>query len=480
MLEDGKSKLPLKRKLFLAGFLLLLSTAAMALSAVNLRAARAPAQQPAEKAKIENITSREIFLGNKDYPELNDSSTLADYLRYAAANAPGLEAAFYRWQAALEKLPQARSLPDPRFSYSYFVREVETRVGPQRQRFGLAQSFPWIGKLSLRERAALEQAEALEQHLEAVKLALFYKVKSAYYNYYYLSREIEITQGHLDLLKLLESVARTRYAAGEAPYSGVIKAQVELGRMEDRLSTLLDYRSTLAAVLNAALNRDVQAPLPWPKEIPREKVEFRDEEVLAVLQKRNPELKQLSFMAASEQTAAGLARKDFYPDITLGLDYIQTGPALMPGTKDDSKDPVMASISINLPLAFGKYRAAGREAINRLNAVELEKMDKQNNLLASLKRALFNYRDAGRKIELYRTGLIPKAEQALGASRQSFSAGKADFLELIDAQRTLLEFQLACEKNLVEQARSMAEIQMLTGGSLSSGGPEDPAGYDRK
>ncbi len=46
-------------------------------------------------------------------------ATLSDYLAYAALNNPGLEAAFYDWTRALERIPQVKSLPDPRFTYAY-------------------------------------------------------------------------------------------------------------------------------------------------------------------------------------------------------------------------------------------------------------------------------------------------------------------------------------------------------------------------
>ncbi len=72
-------------------------------------------------------------------PHLTANSPLSDYRRYAALNNPELEAAFNQWKAALEKIPQAKSLPDPRFSYRYFIRQIETRVGPQRQAFEISQ-----------------------------------------------------------------------------------------------------------------------------------------------------------------------------------------------------------------------------------------------------------------------------------------------------------------------------------------------------
>ena len=91
-------------------------------------------------------------------PALDQAASLADCLVYAALNNPGLEAAFYRWRAAVERIPQARSLPDPQFTYRYYIREVETRVGPQRQAFGLAQTVPWPGKLEHRAGEAAQAA----------------------------------------------------------------------------------------------------------------------------------------------------------------------------------------------------------------------------------------------------------------------------------------------------------------------------------
>ena len=85
--------------------------------------------------------------------ELTDASTLSDYLAYAALHNPGLKAAFNRWKAALEKIPQVNSLPDPRFTYAYFIENVETRVGPQRHKLDISQTFPWFGKLQAMKNA---------------------------------------------------------------------------------------------------------------------------------------------------------------------------------------------------------------------------------------------------------------------------------------------------------------------------------------
>ena len=78
--------------------------------------------------------------------------TLSDYLSYAALNNAGLKAEFEQWKAALEQIPQSRALDDPKFTYSYFIEQVETRVGPQKNKFGIMQTFPWFGEIQARSR----------------------------------------------------------------------------------------------------------------------------------------------------------------------------------------------------------------------------------------------------------------------------------------------------------------------------------------
>ncbi|MFO7535833.1 MAG: TolC family protein [Kiritimatiellia bacterium] len=401
-------------------------------------------------------------------PVLGETSTQADYLRYAALNNAGLEAAFKRWKAALERIPQAQSLPDPRFNYTYYVEEVETRVGPQRQKFGVAQMFPWFGKLRLQGNVAAETAAAAQQEYDKAKLALFHRVKAAYHEYWYLAQAIAVTEQHLKLVANLEGVARTRYKAGVAPNSTVIQAQVELGKLDDKLRTLESLRKPIVAKLNAALNRPTHLPLPWPRSLPESAASFTDEEAEGWLMESNPDLRRLDHLVAREEADIRLAKKNYYPDFTLGLDYVQTDEALMPGTPDSGKDPVMAMISVDLPIWHGKYRAAEREARLRKAAVEEDREDTGERLAADLELALYHFRDAERKINFYGDTLVPKAEQSLKVVQQGFEAGGTPFIALIDAQRLLLEFQLARQRAQADRGQRLAEIEMLAGREMGA------------
>jgi outer membrane protein TolC len=397
---------------------------------------------------------------------LDDDATLADYLAYAALNNPGLEAAFGEWVQAAERVAQVKSLPDPRLAYTYYIQEVETRVGPQRQAFALMQTIPWFGKLGTRGEMAGEAAEAAHLKYEAAKLRLFHRVKHSYYEYYYLARAIDITESNMTLLENLESVARVKYSAGKSSHLAVIKAQVEIGKLEDRLNSLRDLRAPTAARLNAALGRSATDTLPWPQSLDYDEVQLDEAELYRQLEDTSPELGALAHVTAREEKSVRLARKGYFPDFTLGANYIDTGQALNREMKDSGKDAFMVSLSINLPLWAGKYRSAEREARARVDVARKRHEDSENMLQADLSLALFQLRDAERRIDLYRDTLVPKAEESLSVSQRAFTSGQADFLELIDAERSLLEFQLSYERALTDHAQRLSEIEMLTGREL--------------
>ena len=450
---------------------------AVVLAAVALPAAScaAPREQDTRQRWNDLVqaspSNRETGGESSFAPSLEGELSLEDCLTYAALNNSGLKSAFYAWKAALEEALQARSLPDPRMTYAYFIREVETRVGPQEHKFGVSQTFPWPGKLSLQEQMAVESALKAEADYQAAKWDLFYRVKNDYFEFAYLARAIDVAGENLKLLRYFEAIARSKFEANLATHGDLIKAQLELGKLEDRLSSLRDLRRPLTAKLNAALNRDTIAPLPWPKSIPNENADFSDGDVRRWLSESNPELKALNHAVERENLAIRRAQKNFYPDVTAGIEWIDTDSALMPGTPGSGTDPVIAILSINAPLWRGKYHAAVRQAEARRDAALHGLEQKRNSLLAQAQVAQFNVRDAARKVSLYRDSLVPKAEQNVSVVSEEYSSGTGNFLDLIDGYRALLELQLSYERSLADRAQSIAELERLAGKTL----PTTPA-----
>ncbi|MDX9702267.1 MAG: TolC family protein [Candidatus Auribacterota bacterium] len=403
---------------------------------------------------------------NESSTQLTGQSTLGYYLKYASLNNPAIEASYNRWQAMLEKIPQVKSLPDPRFSYGYYFQEIETRVGPQRYRFSVSQMIPWLFKLDLQGKIALRDALIAQCQYDTLKLALYAKVKTIFFKYAYLGREIAILNDMVFLLDQIESVTLTRYKSGTTSYADVLKTQIEISKLKDRLESARQMRQPLMTEFNSLLNRPANIEITFPDDIPDKHKDFTDEELFQALREFNPQLAAVSVSIEKRKDMRNLAKQEFFPDVTIGLDYVQTDNSIFHNVRDDGKDAVIGMVSVNVPIWWNKYSAGIREAEKNSTAVQHDFAETQNNLTTALKSALYEFHDAGRKMNLYNQELIPKAEQTLSTVRQAYTAGSADFFDLIDSYRTLLDFRLAYEKEFSRKFKSLAQIEMLSATDL--------------
>lgn len=399
----------------------------------------------------------------------NNLQTLPDYLRYASLNNAELKAKFHEWKAAIEQIPQAQALPDPKFTYGYFIEEVETRVGPQRQRFEIMQAFPWFGVIDARADQAAAKAKAAYKKYEAKKLQLFQQVKYAYYEYAYLAKAIEITEQNLALIKHFEEIARSRYTTAITSHPDIIRAQIELAVLEDRLVSLRDLKPAITARLNSILNRRTSSDLPWPTATGYQKISIDFQQLYTMVIQNNPDLQALDYEIEATRNSEKLAKKKSYPSLSIGVGYIDTAHARASGIDDSGKDPIIGMVSLTLPIWADNYNAARRQARAQLQQRIHEKNQMENSFAAEAQELLYEFEDSNRKIKLYRDVIIPKAKEMLLASESTYQAANIDFLSLIDAQRTLLKYELFYERCLAENAQKLAKIEMLAGTQLPIG-----------
>jgi cobalt-zinc-cadmium efflux system outer membrane protein len=407
-------------------------------------------------------------IASQQLSDTNDLHKLADYLRYASLNNAELKAKFEQWKAALEQIPQAKALSDPKFTYSYFIEEVETRVGPQQQKFGIMQVFPWFGKIQARTDVAAAKAQAAKQRYETTKLNLFRQVKEAFYEFTYLATAIDIAKQNLELLQHFEEVARTKYRTATAIHPDIIRVQVELAKLEDILKSLEQLREPTVAKLNSVLNRPIDAELGWPEKSRPENVPLDRQHIIQALKRANPELAELSWEIQAAKSSVKLAKKKFYPDIGVGLDWIQTDSAIMSGQRDSGKDPVILMFSMNIPLWQNSYKAAEQQAKADVRKIQAQRTDIENKILSRVFVVLYDIEDSQRKTNLYGDVLVSKAEELVQASETAYQAGTIDFLSLIDAQRMLLKYGLDYERAVTNNQQKLAELEMLVGTELPS------------
>jgi outer membrane protein TolC len=409
-----------------------------------------------------------------------DPVTLQQYVRYAALNNAGLKAAFEQWKAALQQVRQAGALPDPQFTYGYYIDEVETKEGARSQNLQLMQMFPWFGTIQARTDAAAAAAQAAKKRYEAAKLELFFEVKDAFFEYVYLASAIEIAKENLELAKHFEEVARIRYVASEAGHPDVIRAQVEIAKIADELKTLEELRKPLSARLSAALNRKDPDVLPWPEKEQSKTVVLSRQQLIVALKSQNPELAALDFELQAAKSRLELAKKKFYPDLSLGVEWMTNEGMMGTGLKNSEKDEVVVMFGVNLPIWRESYKAGQLQAKADMAKASQQKAQTENSLAARAARIFYEFEDSHRKRNLYGDTLVPKAQQLLSASELAYKAGTVDFLSLIDAQRTLLNFKLLYERAGVDNQQRLAELEMLAGAGLTTPAEEITAARSEK
>lgn len=391
--------------------------------------------------------------------DANNLVRLEDYLQYASLNNANLKARFEEWMAALEQIPQAEALPDPQLQYGYYARQSGMQMN---QMVSVMQMFPWFGKIDARTEAAARSAEAAQQKYKGAQLALFKEVKEGFYEYVYLAKAMEIAAENLELLRHFEEVARTKYTAAQAGQPDVIRAQVELARMDYVLRSLQQLRGPIVSRLRSALTLPPDANLPWPRQEEFEVSPLNYERLVTLLVQKNPELAGLNFEAMAAKSRIELAKKNFYPDIGVGVEWTEfERSGGMSG-----RDSVALMFAINLPLWRDSYSAGQRQAQAMAMSIEQQKIDTENTLLAKAAKSYYDYNDSIRRIRLYRDMLIPKGKELLQASETAYKAGTIDFLSLIDSQRLLLDYYLSLERALADNRQKLAELEMLVGTEL--------------
>ena len=417
---------------------------------------------PSLDAVLARIEANHPIRSNQRADEMADASIDA-YQRLAERNSPELESAYQRYRAAASRVPQVTALPDPMLSYAMFLSEVETRVGAQQQRISVSQRFPWFGKLDAKGDAATAAARAELARYESARLDLRSRVVAQYATLYELGRAIDLTDQMRSLLEQIERIARVRYTVATGSHPQLMRVQIELSKLEDRVRTLRERAGAERARFNALLNRPTGAAVTLPTELPAAQLGATENQLRDWLDESNPRLIALAYEVERRRHDAEVAHKAYYPDVTVALTYTLTNDAMDPSIPESGDDPLMLGFSVNVPIWREKYDAGVAEALARRSAAVAQRAGARNMLMADLSRGLFEYDDAQRQITLYERDLIPKADQALASSMTGFQAGTVSYLDLIDAERVLLELQLSLERARAKRVTKLAQLEAIVG-----------------
>jgi outer membrane protein TolC len=383
-------------------------------------------------------------------------------------NNPALAAARAEARAAALRAPQVKALPDPTLGVVVFAETPETRVGPQEWTLMLSQSFPWGGKLSLKQQAALLRTASFEARVEAKRLELITEVRRLAYDLAFLDRREEITRDLRGHLLQHEEIARVRYSTGVGLGQGVVKLQAEITRVEQQLLDIETRRSALQAQINALRDRRASEPLPRLILPEVAVVRIDPEELIERALAFRPELAAAEAEIARATALAELAGKDRRPDFSVGLSYTGVGrredPAgiAMP-PEDNGKDIFAVQGGITLPIYRKKLRAGEDEAAELVIAAQQSRRATATAIEGSLGDLMERLPLNWRQLRLLEDLLILQAEEAVESAGAGYVAGTLNALDLLDAEHVLFESRIAVARAHADYLIALARLEGAVG-----------------
>ena len=384
------------------------------------------------------------------------------YQDTAALNNPRIQTLYMQYEVIKQRVPQVGALPDFQFGFGYFIRPVETRVGPQQATFSAFQSFPWFGQLNAQEHAMVERANAVLEKFNNERSEINFKVATTYNNLYVLRSAIRITQENIVLLNTFKDLANVRFESGKASMVDVLRIEMELGELQNQLAYLQDSKRPLLSHFEQLLNTKLTQELVFPEVLWSDELSVSKELIEDSVESVNPTILGLQHEILSYDQEVIAAKKTGAPSFTVGLNYTLVGDRAGYSGADNGRDVILPTIGVKIPLYRKKYDALIKEKEVAKESVALKKTNLANELKTSLANGFRDYDDAVRRVVLY-LKLKDFARQGLDLLVAEYSSAETNFEEVIRMDRKLLKYELELEKARADQNTTVAYINFLMG-----------------
>jgi outer membrane protein, heavy metal efflux system len=377
---------------------------------------------------------------------------------------PEIRASQYHFEAMTKRPSQVGTLPEPRLQIADVgVGHPFSGLGASEfayRAIGIAQEAPFPGKLALASEEARREAESEQQMSRQLTLDIISRLKIAYFDWFQISKSIEIVGKNRDLLERFEKIARARYSVGKGIQQDVLKAQVELSGLAQQLELLEQQRASIEAHIGSLLNRPVDKPLGQPEEIKRSPFDLDLDTLLRMARESSPGLKARQRLVDSRAVGVERAKKDFRPDFNFAFQWQHTGSRF--------PDYYMATAEVKLPVWFArKQRYAVEEADSRLQESRQNYRAGQAELLFHAKDQYLIAKTSERLLALYETGIIPQASLSLESATAGYEVGTVDFLTLINNVMSILNFEKQYYEELARHEQALARLEPLVARPLA-------------
>ncbi|HBE41260.1 MAG TPA: hypothetical protein DDW27_08660 [Bacteroidales bacterium] len=393
--------------------------------------------------------------------------SLSFYLRLAAENNPIVLQRFIEYEAALKKIPQAGTLPDPQLDLGVFITPMELPGGKQAADMRLMQMFPWFGVLkNAKDEMSLMAMSKFELFRDA-RLQVWYDVRRTWYELFKVRKNISISEKSLENLKVIEQLTLIRYKtsiAGNSDLIDLYRIQIEVGELRNSIALLRNQEQTIVSGFNNHLNR---APLTKVYTYDVLLPDTLDLNFLAVsdtIQSANPMLNMLDYEKEAYQAREKMVKGMGYPMIGLGVNYSFINGSNMSSSSMNGTDMIMPMISVTLPVYRKKYTAMRQEAGLLREASSMSYQAVSNSLRTEYFMAVQLYQDARRRVKLYEDQYL-LASKSLEIMLKSFSVSAADLTDVLRTRQQTLDYELKQVEAITDLNTASAWLNRLMANS---------------
>ncbi len=385
--------------------------------------------------------------------------TLRDLEQEALKNNPEIGMVGKRVESAEEKESLAAAMPDPMIGYE--IQNVgalgTSTVGKEEmsmQGVVFSQEIPFPGKLSTKGNAARKQAEREQENSRETRSKILSSLRSAYYDYYLAYRSSEILEQNKTVMKNFQRIAETRYATGQGIQQDVVRAQLEVSMLLEKLAMQEQKKESQRAMINTLLGRDPRAPLGRPGDPLVTTFGTGLDELTSMALAHSPSLSAKHRMVEQSEYELSLSRREYLPDLVVSGGWF---------TRGELKDVYQASVMLRVPLYFWNKSAGVKAASADLGSAMYEYKSAELMTISRIKDLYTMAKTSERLLNLYDAGILPQARLALQSASSNYEVGKVDFLSLLESETVLFKYQLQYEEELVNLNKTIAMISEVTG-----------------
>ncbi|MCH8276802.1 MAG: TolC family protein [Bacteroidetes bacterium] len=379
---------------------------------------------------------------------------------------PELGALKSRWEAFEARVGPAGALEDPVLKFEASNVPLGgldfSSTSMSGKQIVLSQSVPFPGTLRAKEEAAEYSSLAAESDLRDLEGTVVNLVKQSYFTLAFVDRAIGVTENNEDLLRSFVRIAQTKYEVGQGLQQDVLKAQVSLSALKARLIRLRTRRAVTEARLNLVLNRAVDQPVGQTDAVTLTTFDTNFESMASTALESRPILQKLTYTRRSFEAKERLAERLGRPMMMFSLGYRQRD--FMAFDPVEGGDFFSVGVGFTLPIYRGrkqKQMAAEARANARMTDARLEATRQQVRF--NVRALLLAIDEHRREADLFRTAILPQAEQALASARAGYPVNKVDFLTLLNNQVTLLNFEIDAYRHVTEHEKKIAELEAVVG-----------------